>query len=1075
MSHPLIEAWERWTEKRYHFQRDPEQPLRYESAVRLSVGQVGRFWLPSGHIVLPPVRGGARLFDRVDDVLNADSAPITGYPFTMAGWGKTSQIISNQSLIFIADKDVTDHYFDLIFGGGIVGDPLRFLAASGGTTANADTSTGYSADTWHHACAVGTSATDRAVFIDGGSKGTNATSRTPTGLDRISVGARNFSGAPSTFFGGDAAEIAVWNVALSDADVALAAKPVTPFLVHPESLVFYLPIIGQFSPEIDIVGGLNLALTSAPTASPHPRVFYMPQPELRRFTTFVAPPPPPLADFLNPKVLGVEVWDGADLKAWITPIVQASTEENINQVGRFSFTMPAGHHDADEMIVGREVRVFRESEGNIFTGRIAPPLEWLGDDGLILKVNGTSLSDELRWASTYMGIPIIDKTLSAAVDRLLESPGAPAWTKLITGAGYVNLTRRFDNKTLWEAFRELAEIESAYIRETTTARQIEFKNTSTASGKRLINLEHAPVELDADTAIITALKKQQTGEIINRLVPRGLSLEGVDFDLNHSDRTAPYTIQTDLVSSPSIANSATAVISVGSTEAEFEVDVTGKNRHLVIAFYCFSADSFNQPRNVTVGGKPYRQVANYANGTRRIKVYSIVNPAEGKQNITMQFSQALTNGIRAIAIVVQDASQIQIIEEGLVGSQVSQNRRYPSAPNQTATVTRASAAGRFVLDFMALNSADSATPGADQTLIASVSNVLYSSYEVSADASTDMTWDLPANNSWISVAIDFDVVQTAYIEDQASIDAYDGPRTKMLITQGHRFPGGSSDILTDSANSLYDAAVTYLQKVKDPQVSYDVQVEGLDPDGWLVGDSLEVEYRRVIDTDVVPADGTTILRPNANGTYEQWNESQAGDDYAHVDEVTSDGDTTYIQNGMLANPDAIDSFNIESLAALNVSRIKSVKIHFIGRRIVAEAVTVAPFLRSNSTDVAGTQQAMTGSFAEYTQTWTANPATGAPWTLADITALQIGVKAGASVNDGARVTQVWATITWRSSDRLTVLDVDEALIVLGRTMTYDETGARRMSLLLSNVYLHPRDFLEVISGELKDINDMLAT
>jgi hypothetical protein len=45
-------------------------------------------------------------------------------------------------------------------------------------------------------------------------------------------------------------------------------------MVRPASLVYYVPLIGRHSPEIDIVGGIDMTVSGTPAASAHPRVFY---------------------------------------------------------------------------------------------------------------------------------------------------------------------------------------------------------------------------------------------------------------------------------------------------------------------------------------------------------------------------------------------------------------------------------------------------------------------------------------------------------------------------------------------------------------------------------------------------------------------------------------------------------------------------------------------------------------------------------------------------------------------------------------------------------------------------------
>ena len=162
---------------------------------------------------------------------------------------------------------------------------MRFRA-NNGTADNVDTTTGYTANTWHHACAVAASDASRSVYIDGGSKATTTTSISVSGEYRISIG-RFSDSSPSVYFSGKIAEAAIWNIALSDAEVALLAKAVSPLMVRPEALIFYTPIIGKYSPEIDLIGGLSLTVTGA-TAAPHPRIIYPPRPQVPMVAAVVA-------------------------------------------------------------------------------------------------------------------------------------------------------------------------------------------------------------------------------------------------------------------------------------------------------------------------------------------------------------------------------------------------------------------------------------------------------------------------------------------------------------------------------------------------------------------------------------------------------------------------------------------------------------------------------------------------------------------------------------------------------------------------------------------------------------------
>ncbi len=240
----------------------------------------------------------ARLFDdgsnqflRIRDTGGSFDTPIS-----MACWFYSDNITIHQTLIGAYYYDgVTSGYehHRLLIRGAEGGDPVAAgtqTVAAGYT--DAITSTGYSANTWHHAAGVWASPTSRAAYIDGGSKGTDATSKTPAGTpDSLIIGlieGSNGSGQ-SQYMSGRIAEVAIWDVALTDAEVAILALGYSPLLIRPQSLVAYWPLIGRTSPEIDIVGGYDMALNNGPTTVAHPRVLYPSRPHIL-LPSDVAPP-----------------------------------------------------------------------------------------------------------------------------------------------------------------------------------------------------------------------------------------------------------------------------------------------------------------------------------------------------------------------------------------------------------------------------------------------------------------------------------------------------------------------------------------------------------------------------------------------------------------------------------------------------------------------------------------------------------------------------------------------------------------------------------------------------------------
>lgn len=230
----------------------------------------------------------ARSFNGSAQYLSAASVPVSSKPLTIACWFNSSDITNNQTLVQLAATSGT-HRYELLARGGVGGDPVTCLEI-GGTTRLANTTTGYSASTWHHACAVFSTGTSRSVYIDGGSKATDTNSiiSDPASIAQTVIGYNLLIGVNSTT--GRIAEVGIWNVALSDADVAALATGVSPLLVRGDALVggSYWRLLG-YSPEIDICGGIDLTATGA-TVGDHCRIVYPPggRPESETIAVFLS-------------------------------------------------------------------------------------------------------------------------------------------------------------------------------------------------------------------------------------------------------------------------------------------------------------------------------------------------------------------------------------------------------------------------------------------------------------------------------------------------------------------------------------------------------------------------------------------------------------------------------------------------------------------------------------------------------------------------------------------------------------------------------------------------------------------
>jgi hypothetical protein len=201
--------------------------------------------------------------------LNVASAPVTVAPVTMSCWFNSSSITQNQSLI-ILENAAGNRRYALQILGAVAGDPLQFGAASGGTTGGANSSIGYTANTWNHACGIEINAASRIVYLNGGNTGIDTTAKNVIDLVELKIGAVNSSGSVVNHMSGQIAEVGIWNAELTAGEVASLAKGMTCDKVRPQSLVFYAPLVRDLN---DQKGGLTITNNNTATVANHPRVY----------------------------------------------------------------------------------------------------------------------------------------------------------------------------------------------------------------------------------------------------------------------------------------------------------------------------------------------------------------------------------------------------------------------------------------------------------------------------------------------------------------------------------------------------------------------------------------------------------------------------------------------------------------------------------------------------------------------------------------------------------------------------------------------------------------------------------
>lgn len=131
---------------------------------------------------------------------------------------------------------------------------------------------GISTGAWHALGLVknGTGADALAVWVDGTRTGSTSNRTMVTNALGVYIGTR---ASGDYMFDGRIGECALWNVALTNAEMTALSKGVCPLLIRRTNLKIYVPVYGAQSPEPDLGSGVGAVIYgTVPAASAHPPV-----------------------------------------------------------------------------------------------------------------------------------------------------------------------------------------------------------------------------------------------------------------------------------------------------------------------------------------------------------------------------------------------------------------------------------------------------------------------------------------------------------------------------------------------------------------------------------------------------------------------------------------------------------------------------------------------------------------------------------------------------------------------------------------------------------------------------------
>lgn len=213
----------------------------------------------------------ARNFPGSDDYWERSSIPVSGFPFTLYGYGRKTTTGTDGSLFSISDFSAAGEYVTI---GINASNFLSLATGSAGDSGSLQATTTFTVDEWFSFVAVLASATSRNVYFQGGNNPSPETNNVgfPTGTDVITIGALGNSSSHINDWVGDAAECGISGRAWDAADALAHFNRLVRWRLGDS--VFHCPLMGNDSPELDIMGGATMTLTGTSAKAGHPRSVY---------------------------------------------------------------------------------------------------------------------------------------------------------------------------------------------------------------------------------------------------------------------------------------------------------------------------------------------------------------------------------------------------------------------------------------------------------------------------------------------------------------------------------------------------------------------------------------------------------------------------------------------------------------------------------------------------------------------------------------------------------------------------------------------------------------------------------
>lgn len=185
-------------------------------------------------------------------------------PLTIACWFYRGS--SGQGALVELGSDTSGDAFMIYDGGGF----FYALSYDNPVIQQSGLSTSMKNNAWNHGVGVFTSTTLRTAYLNGIAGAASTSTSIVTGVDLIITGAQVVAGAYSYYYPQSIAEVAIWDIDLTAAEVSSLAKGMSPSLVRPQNLIYYTPMIRDLN---DLSGALSITNQNTATVSAHPKIY----------------------------------------------------------------------------------------------------------------------------------------------------------------------------------------------------------------------------------------------------------------------------------------------------------------------------------------------------------------------------------------------------------------------------------------------------------------------------------------------------------------------------------------------------------------------------------------------------------------------------------------------------------------------------------------------------------------------------------------------------------------------------------------------------------------------------------